>query len=82
MSEVQEQAGARTYLFTADLKAAPAENFTPFDAAIWTGVGVVGFYAFVANRAAGFSVARSLLACVAFALLGTILVLIKAAVHH
>jgi hypothetical protein len=53
-----------------------------FDAAIWTGVGVVGFYAFVANRAAGFSVARSLLACVAFALLGTILVLIKAAVHH
>ena len=39
---MQEQAGARTYLFTADLKAAPAENFTPFDAAIWTGSPVRG----------------------------------------
>ena len=36
------QAGARTYLFTADLKAAPAENFTPFDAAICTGSPVRG----------------------------------------
>jgi hypothetical protein len=32
----------RSYLFTADLKAAPAENFTPFDAAIWTGSPVRG----------------------------------------
>ena len=39
---MQEQAVARTYLFTADLKAAPAENFTPFDAAIWTGSPVRG----------------------------------------
>ena len=30
------------YLFTADLKAAPAENFTPFDAAICTGSPVRG----------------------------------------
>ena len=39
---MQEQAVACTYLFTADLKAAPAENFTPFDAAIWTGSPVRG----------------------------------------
>ena len=32
----------RAYLFTADLKAAPAENFTPFDAAICTGSPVRG----------------------------------------
>jgi len=30
------------YLFTADLNAAPAENFTPFDAAICTGSPVRG----------------------------------------
>ncbi len=30
------------YLFTADLKAAPAENFTPLDAAICTGSPVRG----------------------------------------
>ncbi len=52
-----------------------------FDAAIWTGVGVVGFYAFVANRVGGLGIGRSLLAGAAFVLLGTVLVLIKAAVH-
>src|SRR4029453_19550170 len=31
------------YVFTADLKAAPAENFTPFDAAICTGSPGGGF---------------------------------------
>jgi hypothetical protein len=54
---------------------------TAFEAAVWTGVGVVGFYAFVANRVAGFSVGRSLLAGAGFAVLGGILVLVKAAVH-
>jgi hypothetical protein len=34
--------GLLAYLFTADLKAAPAENFTPFDAAICTGSPVRG----------------------------------------
>jgi hypothetical protein len=52
-----------------------------FDAAVWTGVGVVGFYAFVANRVAGFSVAHSLIAGAGFAVLGGILVLVKASVH-
>jgi hypothetical protein len=52
-----------------------------FEGAVWTGVGVVGFYAFVANRVAGFSISRSLIAGVGFAVLGGILVLVKAAVH-
>jgi galactitol-specific phosphotransferase system IIC component len=52
-----------------------------FDAAVWTGVGVVGFYAFVANRVAGSPVAQSIIAGAGFALLGGILVLLKAAVH-
>jgi hypothetical protein len=52
-----------------------------FDAAVWTGVGVVGFYAFVANRLAGASVARSIAAGIAFAALGAILVVVKTLAH-
>lgn len=52
-----------------------------FDAAVWTGVAVVGFYAFAANRLGGMGITRSVLAGIAFAALGAILVLIKAAVH-
>lgn len=48
-----------------------------FDAAEWTGVGVLGSYAVIANRQAGFSVTRSLLVGLGFTLLGTALVLLK-----
>lgn len=48
-----------------------------FDAAIWTGVGVLGLYAFVANRRAGFSLARSLLVGLGFTALGAVLVGLK-----
>ena len=58
------------------------EITTAFDAAVWTGVGVVGFYAFVANRLGGKGIPRSLLAGFAFTVLGTLLVLLKALVHH
>jgi hypothetical protein len=51
---------------------------TAFDAAIWTGVGVLGAYAVVANRLAGFSVARSLLTGLGFTVLGASLVALKA----
>ena len=53
-----------------------------FDAAIWTGVGVVGFYAFAANRVGGMGRWQSLAAGAAFTLLGALLVLIKALVSH
>ena len=49
-----------------------------FDAAVWTGVGVLGAYAVVANLLAGFSVARSLLIGLGFTLLGASLVALKA----
>lgn len=48
-----------------------------FDAAEWTGVGVLGSYAVIANRQAGFSMARSLLVGLGFTLLGAALVLLK-----
>lgn len=50
---------------------------TAFDAAIWTGVGVLGLYAFVANRLAGMSMARSVLIGVGFTSLGAALVALK-----
>jgi hypothetical protein len=50
-----------------------------FDAAIWTGVGVLGAYAVVANRLAGFSLGRSLLVGAGFTVLGATLVALKAA---
>jgi hypothetical protein len=48
-----------------------------FDAAVWTGVGVLGAYAFVANRLAGFSMSRSLAIGFGFTLLGASLVMLK-----
>jgi hypothetical protein len=52
-----------------------------FTAATWTGVGIVGFYAFVANRVAGAGFGRSVAMGAAFAVLGALLVLLKALVH-
>jgi hypothetical protein len=51
---------------------------TAFDAAVWTGVGVLGAYALVANFLAGFSVGRSLLVGLGFTALGAALVVLKA----
>jgi hypothetical protein len=48
-----------------------------FDAAVWTGVAVLGGYAVVANRLAGFSWQRSLLIGLGFTGLGAGLVLLK-----
>ncbi len=50
---------------------------TAFDAAIWTGVGVLGVYAFVANRLAGMSMVRSTLIGIGFTSLGAALVALK-----
>ncbi len=53
-----------------------------FTAAIWTGVGVVGFYAFLANRISGSTMGRSVAAGVGFTILGAFLVLLKALAAH
>ena len=53
-----------------------------FAAATWTGVGVVGFYAFVANRISGAGIGYSLAIGAAFTALGAVLVLLKALVSH
>ncbi len=51
-----------------------------FDAAIWTGVAVLGAQAFVANRIAGFTMIGSVAAGIGFTLLGSALVLLKVVV--
>lgn len=48
-----------------------------FDAAIWTGVGLLGAYAVVANRVAGLPLGHSLLIGAGFTALGASLVLLK-----
>ena len=48
-----------------------------FDAAIWTGVGLLGAYAVVANRLADIPLGRSLLIGVGFTALGASLVFLK-----
>jgi hypothetical protein len=52
-----------------------------FDLTEWTELGLIGVYAFVANRFAGFSTARSLLLAGAVALIGLFLVALKAFFH-
>jgi hypothetical protein len=51
-----------------------------FDAAKWTGVGVLGGYAFIANRIAGLSIPHSVTVGTGFALLGAALVVLKIAI--
>ena len=50
---------------------------TAFDAAVWTGVGVLGGYALVANVLAGFSLKRSVMIGLGFTALGAALVVLK-----
>lgn len=57
--------------------AGAMELETAFDAAIWTGVGLLGAYAVVANHLAGLGVGRSLLIGAGFTALGASLVLLK-----
>ena len=64
------------YLVLAELGAMDLQ--TAFDAAIWTGVALLGAYGVVANRLAGFSIGRSLLVGLGFTLLGASLILLKA----
>jgi hypothetical protein len=54
---------------------------TALDVAKWTGAGALGAYAYLANRIAGFSAARSALIGASLAALGVVLIALKAAVH-
>jgi hypothetical protein len=52
-----------------------------FTIAKWTGLGLIGFYGFTAARLAGLSVVRSLLRAAGVALIGAMLIVLKALLH-
>ena len=54
---------------------------TAFSIAKWTGLGLIGFYAYWAARFAGSSVHRALLKSALMALIGAGLIALKAVVH-
>jgi VIT1/CCC1 family predicted Fe2+/Mn2+ transporter len=54
---------------------------TAFDLAKWTGVGLIGFYGFVAARFAGAPVSRALVQGIGAGAIGAALIAFKALVH-
>ena len=54
---------------------------TAFTIAKWTGLGLIGFYGFVAGRLAGAGIAGALVQATAVALVGALLIALKALVH-
>jgi VIT1/CCC1 family predicted Fe2+/Mn2+ transporter len=54
---------------------------TAFDAAKWTGLGLIALYGFIAARLSGASLANALVKSVAVALIGAFLIALKALVH-
>jgi VIT1/CCC1 family predicted Fe2+/Mn2+ transporter len=61
--------------------AGAMEIDTAFDLAKWTGLGLIGFYGFVAARYAGAPVSRALLQGAGAAAIGAALIALKALVH-
>jgi hypothetical protein len=61
--------------------AGAMEIDTAFDVAKWTGVGLIGFYGYSAARLAGAGLVTCLLQALAAALIGVILIGLKALVH-
>jgi VIT1/CCC1 family predicted Fe2+/Mn2+ transporter len=57
------------------------DDDTAFDLAKWTGLGLIGFYGFVAARYAGSPVTRALLQGAGAAAIGAALIAFKALVH-
>jgi hypothetical protein len=57
------------------------EDQTAYTLAKWAGLGLIALYGFVGARVAGNSLARSLLQATAVALIGAILIALKAIVH-
>jgi hypothetical protein len=54
---------------------------TAFTVAKWTGLGLIGFYGFCAGRLAGATLAGALVQATAVALIGALLIALKALVH-
>jgi VIT1/CCC1 family predicted Fe2+/Mn2+ transporter len=54
---------------------------TAFTISRWSGIGLIGFYAFVAGRLAGETWMRALLQALAVAAVGGVLVAVKALIH-
>jgi hypothetical protein len=54
---------------------------TAFTVAKWTGLGLIGFYGFSAARLAGAGLASALLQAAAVALVGALLIALKALIH-
>jgi hypothetical protein len=54
---------------------------TAFTISRWTGLGLIGFYAYAAGRLAGETNKRALLQAAAVAVIGGALIVIKALVH-
>jgi hypothetical protein len=64
------------------LAAADAvEVQTAFTVAKWTGLGLIGFYGFWAARLAGANLAVSILRALAVAVIGAMLIALKALIH-
>jgi hypothetical protein len=57
------------------------ETDTAFAIAKWSGLGLIGFYGYAAGRLAGESHVRSLLQGLAVALIGALLIALKALIH-
>ena len=54
---------------------------TAFAISRWSGIGLIGFYAYVAGRLAGETWSRALLQAAAVAAVGALLIAIKALIH-
>jgi hypothetical protein len=54
---------------------------TAFEIAFWAGLGVLGAYTLLANRLAGLSGVRNLIACAVVLAIGLALIALKAIVH-
>ncbi len=61
--------------------AGATETDTAFDLAKWSGLGLIGFYGFIAARLSGARLATALVKGVTAALIGAFLIALKAIVH-
>ena len=57
------------------------EQSTAFDLAIWSGLGLIGTYGFIAARFAGLGVGRALLGSAGIAVVALLLIIFKALIH-
>jgi hypothetical protein len=68
-------------VFFAGAAAGAIEVETAFTVATWSGLGLIGFYGFWGARLAGRSVTMSVLHALAVAVIGGVLIAVKAVLH-